>query len=51
MKLTNLNRRESLKSIAALGAATSLGSWSQGAAAQTPLTVGVIYVGPRYDYG
>ncbi|MES2942866.1 MAG: BMP family ABC transporter substrate-binding protein, partial [Pseudomonadota bacterium] len=46
-----LNRRESLKSIAALGAAGTLGSLATGASAQAPLTVGVIYVGPRDDYG
>jgi basic membrane protein A and related proteins len=49
--MSQLNRRESLKSIAALGAATSLGGWSALAQAQKPVTVGVIYVGPRDDYG
>lgn len=46
--MTAFNRRESLKTLAALGAAGSLGplAW-----AQKPLTVGVIYVGPRDDYG
>ncbi|HET6827304.1 MAG TPA: BMP family ABC transporter substrate-binding protein [Ramlibacter sp.] len=42
-----LNRRESLKSLAALGAAGA----APFAFAQKPLTVGVIYVGPRDDYG
>jgi len=51
MSLKELNRRESLKSLAALGAAGTLGAWSQLAQAQKPLTVGVIYVGPRDDYG
>jgi hypothetical protein len=47
-----LNRRDSLKTLAALGAAGSLGSWSALAFAQAkPLTVGVIYVGARDDYG
>lgn len=46
-----LNRRDSLKSLAALGAAGTLGSLSQLAQAQAPLTVGIIYVGPRDDYG
>ena len=47
-----LNRRDSLKTLAALGAAGSLGSWSALAGAQAkPLTVGVIYVGARDDYG
>ncbi|HSV61200.1 MAG TPA: BMP family ABC transporter substrate-binding protein [Variovorax sp.] len=46
------NRRDSLKSLAALGAAGTLGSWSALAQAQAkPITVGVIYVGPRDDYG
>jgi basic membrane protein A and related proteins len=47
MSLTSLNRRDSLKSLAALGAA----SLSPLAFAQKPLTVGVIYVGPRDDFG
>ena len=51
MSLSNLNRRASLKSLAALTAAGTLGSWSQLAFAQKPITVGVIYVGPRDDYG
>ena len=54
-RLNRISRRESLKSIAAsiatLGAAGTLGAWSQGARAQKPLTIGVIYVGPRDDYG
>ena len=45
------NRRDSLKSLAALGAAGTLGGWSALAQAQSPITVGVIYVGPRDDYG
>jgi basic membrane protein A len=48
---SQFNRRDSLKSLAALGAAGTLGSWSALANAQKPLTVGVIYVGPRDDYG
>ena len=51
MSLHQLNRRESLKSIAALGAAGTLGGLHGLAQAQAPLTVGVIYVGPRDDYG
>ncbi len=47
----SFNRRDSLKSLAALGAAGTLGAFSQRALAQKPLTVGVIYVGPRDDYG
>ncbi len=51
MSLSHLNRRESLKSLAALGAAGTLGAWSDLALAQKPMTIGVIYVGPRDDYG
>jgi len=51
MSASSINRRESLKSIAALGAASTLGSLSSLAVAQKPLTVGVIYVGPRDDFG
>ncbi len=50
MSLNHLNRRESLKSLAALTAAGTLG-WQGQALAQKPMTVGVIYVGPRDDYG
>jgi basic membrane protein A and related proteins len=45
------NRRDSLKSLAALGAAGTLGTFSKFAFAQKPITVGIIYVGPRDDYG
>jgi simple sugar transport system substrate-binding protein len=51
---SQFNRRDSLKTLAALGAAGSLGSWSALASAQAkpkPLTIGVIYVGARDDYG
>ena len=51
MHLNPPNRRDSLKSLAALGAAGALGAWSELALAQKPLTIGVIYVGPRDDYG
>jgi basic membrane protein A len=46
-KTMTLNRRDSLKTLAALGAAGA----APLAFAQKPLTVGVIYVGPRDDYG
>lgn len=49
--MSPFNRRDSLKSLAALGAAGSLGMLSPLARAQKALTVGVIYVGPRDDYG
>lgn len=51
MSHTPMNRRESLKSLAALGAAGTLGGLSSLAHAQSALTVGVIYVGPRDDFG
>ncbi len=51
MNLQKLNRRESLKSLAAVSAAGTLGAWSSLALAQKPITVGIIYVGPRDDYG
>lgn len=50
-RLANPKRREALQSLAALGAASTLGGWALQASAQAPLTVGVIYVGPRDDYG
>ena len=43
----SINRRDTLKSLAALSAAGA----APFAFAQKPLTVGVIYVGPRDDYG
>ncbi|VTU17005.1 BMP family ABC transporter substrate-binding protein [Variovorax sp. PBL-E5] len=49
--MSQFNRRDSLKSLAALAAAGTLGGWRTHANAQTPLTVGVIYVGARDDYG
>ena len=49
--MSQLNRRDSLKTLAALGAAGTLGGLSSLANAQKPLTIGVIYVGPRDDYG
>ncbi|SDP93933.1 nucleoside-binding protein [Rhodoferax sp. OV413] len=51
MSSDSLNRRKSLQTLAALTAAGTLGSWAPRALAQKPLTVGVIYVGPRDDYG
>jgi basic membrane protein A len=47
MSLISSSRRESLKTLAALGAAAA----SPLAFAQKPITVGVIYVGPRDDFG
>ncbi|MDP3828948.1 MAG: BMP family ABC transporter substrate-binding protein, partial [Polaromonas sp.] len=51
MTTRQFSRRDSLKSLAALGAAGTLGAFSELAFAQKPITVGVIYVGPRDDYG
>ncbi len=51
MSLHHPNRRDSLKTIAALGAASTLGSWSTLALAQKPITIGAIYVGAKDDYG
>lgn len=49
--MSQMNRRDTLKSMAALASATTLGGWSALAHAQKALTIGVIYVGPRDDYG
>lgn len=49
--MDKMNRRASLKTLAAVGATGALGGLHGLAAAQAPLTVGVIYVGPRDDYG
>ena len=51
MTPSTFNRRDSLKSLAALGVAGGLGTLGLRAQAQKPLTVGVIHVGPRDDYG
>jgi len=48
------SRRDSLKALAALGTVGTVGTlsgWSTLAHAQKPITIGVIYVGPRDDYG
>jgi simple sugar transport system substrate-binding protein len=47
-----MNRRSFLQTSAAgLAVGTLPGLLGQGAAAQTPLTIGFIYVGPKDDYG
>jgi len=51
MRLNHQNRRDSLKTLAALGGAGALSGWSANAFAQKPITVGVIYVGAKDDYG
>lgn len=47
-RIPAMSRRDSLKSLAALGAVGALPMLAQ---AQSKITVGVIYVGPRDDYG
>ena len=47
---TELSRRNLLKGAAAAAAVGAIGKWGT-AFAQSKLTVGVIYVGPRDDYG
>ena len=49
--MTAFNRRDSIKSLAAIAATGTFAGWSSLASAQKPMTVGVIYVGPREDYG
>jgi simple sugar transport system substrate-binding protein len=51
MNPNNMNRRDSLRSLAAIGVASAVGGWSELALAQKPMTIGVIYVGPKDDYG
>ena len=48
VRLNNMNRRDTLKSLAALGAVSTLPALAHAA---KPITVGIIYVGPRDDYG
>src|ERR1700712_1548575 len=52
-KLLSMNRRAFLQTTVGAGAALGLSPslFSAGAAAQTALTVGFIYVGPKDDYG
>jgi basic membrane protein A and related proteins len=51
MSLRPSNRRQTLKTLSAIGASGALAPLSNLAQAQKPVTVGVIYVGPRDDYG
>ena len=51
MTRSNWNRRQWLGSAGAIGTGALTAGWSGLALAQKPLTVGVIYVGPRDDYG
>ncbi len=45
------NRRQWIQTTGAAGASLVAGAWPLGAQAQSPITIGVIYVGPRDDYG
>ena len=45
------NRRDLLKGIGAAGVGVASGGWAGMAAAQAPITLGFIYVGPKDDYG
>jgi basic membrane protein A and related proteins len=51
MSVKPSNRRQTLKTLSAIGATSALAPLSNLAQAQKPVTVGVIYVGPRDDYG
>jgi len=46
-----MNRRDLLKALGAAGVGAGSAAWSGLAAAQSPITVGFIYVGPKDDYG
>jgi len=46
-----MNRRDLLKTLGAAGVGAGSAAWSGLAAAQAPITVGFIYVGPKDDYG
>jgi basic membrane protein A len=51
MRLDFSNRRHWIKTLGATGAGLSTLGWSAWAQAQKPLTVGVVYVGPKDDFG
>jgi basic membrane protein A and related proteins len=51
MARPELNRRHVLKGVGAAGTTLALGGLSGLARAQSPITVGFIYVGPKDDYG
>ena len=50
-RIPDASRRRFVQAAGAAVAATPFAGWSAGAHAQAKLTVGVIYVGPRDDYG
>ncbi len=47
----NFNRRDVLRHLGAAGAVAGTAGWPGLAAAQAPITVGFIYVGPKDDFG
>ncbi len=48
---SDFNRRDLLKGLGAAGVGVASASWAGLAAAQAPITLGFIYVGPKDDYG
>ena len=48
---SEFNRRDVLKGIGAAGVGVTSAGWAGLAAAQAPITLGFIYVGPKDDYG
>lgn len=48
---SDFNRRDVLKGVGAAGATMALGGLSGLVHAQSPITVGFVYVGPKDDYG
>ena len=51
MAHTAFNRRDFLRQLGAAGAVATTAGWPGLAAAQAPITVGFIYVGPKDDFG
>ena len=51
MAHTPFNRRDVLRHLGAAGALAGTAGWTGLAAAQAPITVGFIYVGPKDDFG
>jgi basic membrane protein A len=51
MSQSQWNRRSWIKGVGAAGAGVALGGWSDLVLAQKPLTIGMIYVGPKDDFG
>ncbi len=51
MSLDSRNRRSWLKAVGATGAGVAMAGWSDLVLAQKPITIGMIYVGPKDDFG